>query len=258
MTDRALVAAGRAVGRPLVGWLRAAGALALLAGRSATALGSLDGRELARILAWDGAQSLGLVAITAALAGALVVVQTGFFIRQLGVLGLLGWGAGYASLREVCPLLVALVYAGRVGAARAAEVAALRAGEQLPALEALGVDSVRALLAPRLWGMAASVLLLTAFGDVVALAAAALAARGWLGLPVLEFWRSMRRSLGPRDAALGLEKSAAFGLAIALSALRAGLAAPANGRGVGQAARAAVVHAIGWILLLDVLLTGGM
>lgn len=243
------------IGGRVLGILRGLGALCVLLLRCLRALPSLELRELLRTLATSGTDTLPLALWTATLAGALVVVQTGTYVRSLSIPSLLGWGAGYALLREFAPLLVAVVFSGRVGASQAAEIAALRAGEQLPALEALGVDVVRSILAPRLWAMVLAVVALAALGDLAALATSALVGRVLLDVAPVAFARSLTQSLRLADVRVGLVKAAAFGLIVGLSSLRAGLAAPPDAHGIGVAARRAVVVSLATILAIDALLT---
>ncbi len=244
------------IGRASLRLLRGAGAYALLLGRLAVAARAMDGRELLRSMSVAGTDVLPLCLLTATLTGAIVVIQTGFYVASYGVTSLLGWGSGYALLREFAPLIAALALSGRVGAGQASDVAGLRAGEQLPALEALGLDVDRALLAPRLWAVLLSVLALTAVADLVALVASLLAGVLLLGVPPGAFLASMQASLRLRDALPGFVKAAFFGLAIGLCSLRAGLSVPADARGIGAAARRSVVSTLAAVLALDMALTG--
>ncbi len=245
-----------ASGRLVLRVLRGAGAYALLAGRLLIATPRMDGREWLRTVSIAGVDALPLCLVTAALTGALVVIQTGFYVESYGVTSLVGWGVGYALFHEFAPLIASLALSGRVGAGQASDIAGLRAGEQLPALEALGVDIDRALLAPRFWAIAASVVVLAVIADVVALSASLLVAVGLLGVPPGAFLASVHASLRVADAVPGIVKAAAFGLALGACSLRAGLAAPAEARGVGAAARRSLVATLTAILALDMALTG--
>ncbi len=244
------------LGGGVLGLTRGLGSLALLVGRLTKAAPRMSGRELLRAVVLSGTDVLPLCLLTATLTGALVVIQTGFYVQRLGVSSLLGWGAGYALFRELGPLLAVLVLSGRVGAGLASDVAGLRAGEQLPTLQALGVDVDREILAPRLWAIVVSLLALVLISDVVGVAASALAGVFLLGVSPGAFLSSMIGSLHLRDVSVGLIKGVAFGFALGACSLLAGLSVPAEARGIGAAARRSVVWTLLSVLALDVVLTG--
>jgi len=250
---RALVAR---VGSGTLRALRGTGSFALVALRLARALPRLDARETLRAIVVHGNHSLPIALAVAVFAGAILVVQTTFYVRKIGAQEILGWAAGFAILREFGPLLTAMVLSGRIGARNAAEVAALAVGEQLDALEAMGVDLYRVILAPRAVACAAALLLLTTIADLVAVGSATAFARVSLGIRPDTFLRSIELSLGAADLAAGLLKAAAYGLAIALVSTREGLRARGGGAtSVGRAATRSVVKSSFAILLLDVVLT---
>jgi len=147
------------------------------------------------------------------------------------------------------------VLSGRVGAGQASDIAGLRAGEQIPALSALGVDVDREILAPRLWGLLLSVLALAVVADVVGLAAATLAGVVLLDVSPGQFFESIVSALHLADVSVGLVKAGAFGLALGICSLGAGLSVRAEARGIGAAARRSVVTTLVSVLALDVVLT---
>lgn len=244
------------IGRGAVRVARGAGSFGLVALRILLALPRLDLRETLRATVVHGNRSLPIALAVAVFAGAILVVQTTFYVKKIGAREILGWAAGFAILREFGPLLTAMVLSGRVGARNAAEVAALAVGEQLDALEAMGVDLWRTILAPRAVACAAALLLLTTIADLVAIGSATLFAWGTLQVRPDTFLRSVELSLGGADLAAGLLKAAAYGLAIALVSTREGLRARGGGAtSVGRAATRSVVKSSFAILLLDVVLT---
>ncbi len=132
-----------------------AGGMALLSWRVLVGLLTLklDWRELVRNLYKMGEQSVPIVALTAFFTGGLMMIQSGIFVRRFGAYGLLGWGAGYAVLREVGPILIALMFSGRVGANNTAELGTMTVTEQLDGLRALAIDPIRFLIVPRVVAM---------------------------------------------------------------------------------------------------------
>ncbi len=252
----ALAAPLASFGAAAMSWLRQLGALGLVLARLLRALPFADARETLRSTTVFGFRSFPLALATAVFVGAILVVQTGFYVKKIGAREILGWAAGYAILREFGPLLVAMVLSGRIGARNAAEVAALTTGEQVDALEAMAIDPFRTLFAPRAVASVIAVVCLTAVGD----AAAILSASGfaWLALGVTPgtFYRSLDLGLAAQDLAHGLWKSLAYGIAIAVISIQEGLAARGGGAdAVGRAATRSVVTTALVILLLDFLLT---
>lgn len=110
------------IGAGTLSLCREAGGITLLAAHTALALlrGRLDGRELMRNLYKMGVISVPIVALTAFFTGGIMVIQSGIFVRRFSAYGLVGWGTGYAVFREVGPILIGLMFSGRVGANNAA------------------------------------------------------------------------------------------------------------------------------------------
>lgn len=193
--------------------------------------------------------------LTAFFVGGIMVIQSGIFVKRFGATGLVGWGAGFAILREVGPILIALMFSGRVGANNTAELGTMTVTEQLDALRALAIDPLRYLIVPRVLAMVVMLFCLTIIGDVVAIFGALLFAKLLLGVEPATFMTSLAENLSPADLTHGLVKSAAFGLAIALTSCHFGVTVRGGAVGVGRAVNAAVVAAAIAILLLDFFLT---
>ena len=99
-----------------------------------------------------GVDSLPIVILTAFFTGGIMVIQSGIFVKRFGAYGLLGFGAGYATLREVGPILIGLMFSGRVGSNNAAELGTMTVTEQLDGLRALAIDPM-VFIVPRVLGM---------------------------------------------------------------------------------------------------------
>jgi phospholipid/cholesterol/gamma-HCH transport system permease protein len=202
-----------------------------------------------------GNRSVPIVTLTALFTGGLMALQTGPFVKKYGATGLAGWGAGYAVLRELGPILIALMFSGRVGANNTAELATMTVTEQLDGLRALAIDPVRYLVVPRVIAMLITLVALTVIGDLVALLGAAIVARAMLDIAWATMFHSFADNLRPFDFLHGIEKSVAFGAAIAVSSCYFGVTVRGGAVGVGRAVNAAVVAAAISIMLLDFLLT---
>ncbi len=211
----------------------------------------VDGPELLRNLYKMGVRSLPIVGVTALFVGAIMVVQAGVLIRRFGAEGLLGWGAGFATVREVGPILIALMFSGRVGANNTAELATMTVTEQIDALSTLAIDPLSYLILPRVISMVVMLFILTIFGDVLALLGAAYTGQGLLGVHVATFWNGLLEAIRVWDVATGLIKSAIFGLIIALSSSHYGLTVTGGAPGVGRAVNASVVASATGVFIAD-------
>ena len=215
----------------------------------------IDRRELFKNLYKMGNRSVPIVALTAFFAGALMVLQAGPFVKKFGATSLAGYGAGYAVLREIGPILIALMFSGRVGANNTAELATMTVTEQLDGLRSLAIDPVVYLVVPRVLAMMVMLVALTAMGDLVALVGASVVARTMLDIDWSTMYYSFVDNLKPFDFLLGIYKSIAFSAAIAMSSCYFGVAVRGGAVGVGKAVNAAVVAAAVSIMLLDFFLT---
>jgi phospholipid/cholesterol/gamma-HCH transport system permease protein len=215
----------------------------------------IDWRELIKNLYKMGVRSVPIVVLTAFFAGGLMTLQTGPFVKKLGATSLAGWGAGYAVLREIGPILIALMFSGRVGANNTAELSTMTVTEQLDGLRALGIDPVRFLVVPRVVSMIVMLVALTVIGDLVALLGASVVGRLMLDIDWSTMYYSFADNLRPYDFLHGVYKSIAFGGAIAVSSCYFGVTVRGGAVGVGKAVNAAVVAAAVSIMLLDFFLT---
>jgi len=215
----------------------------------------IDGRELWKNLYKMGNRSVPIVVLTAFFAGALMMLQAGPFVKKFGATALAGWGAGYAVLREIGPILIALMFSGRVGANNTAELSTMTVTEQLDGLRALAIDPVRFLVVPRVIAMIVMLVALTVIGDLVALLGASAIGRAMLDIDFSTMYYSFVDNLKPFDFLHGIYKSIAFGVAIAMTSCYFGVTVRGGAVGVGRAVNAAVVAAAVSIMLLDFFLT---
>ena len=215
-----------------------------------------DRNELFRNLHRMGIKSLPIVTVTALFTGGIMVIQAAPIVQRYGAYGLLGWGAGFGTLREIAPLLTALMINGRVGANNTAELGTMAVTEQIDALRALAIDPVAFLVAPRFLAIVVTLFLSTIFSDALALFGAAYAGAGFLGVEPGVFYRGLTTGLlGFGDVAHGLAKSLVFGAVIGLSSCHFGLSTSGGAPGVGRSVNATVVASAAGIFVLDYLLS---
>jgi phospholipid/cholesterol/gamma-HCH transport system permease protein len=211
-----------------------------------------DGAELMRNLYKMGVKSVPIVIVTALFTGAIMVIQAAPIVQRYGAQGLIGWGAGFGTLREIAPLLTALMINGRVGANNTAELGTMVVTEQIDALRVLAIDPVSFLIAPRCVAMVATLFLATIFADALALLGAAYAGLGLLGVEPMVFYNGLTSGLlGIGDVFNGLSKSVVFGVVMALASCQYGLGVKGGAPGVGRAVNATVVASAAGIFILD-------
>ena len=218
-------------------------------------------REIGKIpsLLWEqinymGVGSLGLVMVTSAFTGMVAAVQTAYQIRDYVPLMYLGVGVAKAVMIELGPVLVALVFAGRVGAGIAAELGTMRVTEQIDALELMAVDPYRYLCLPRILAGLITVPVLTVLGEAVAILGATFVANILLNVPFETFAHGMKLFFMTKDLFGGLAKALVFGGIVALMGTYWGYNAKGGAVGVGKATTQAVVSSSLLILAADYVL----
>lgn len=230
------------------------GGMGILAGKVAQRLFTLrlDGAEVVRSLYKMGVKSIPIVVVTALFTGVITVLQAAPVVQRIGAHGLLGWGAGFVTLRELAPLLTALMINGRVGANNTAELGTMVVTEQIDALRVLAIDPIAFLVAPRVVAMVATLFLATLFADTLALLGATFAGSALLGVAPRVFYNGLTGSLLDfGDVASGLVKAVVFGVVMALASCQYGLGVSGGAPGVGRAVNATVVASAAGIFILD-------
>lgn len=222
------------------------------------------GRDLTQQMDTIGVGSIGIVALTGLFTGMVLALQSAVEMRQFGATIYIGRLVGASIVRELGPVLTALMVTGRAGSGMAAQLGAMRITEQIDALETLGVDPVRKLVAPRFLAALIVLPMLTVVTDVIAVLGGLLIAVVKLDLTATLYMRSVYQALAdtgfifrfiPIDLVQGLLKPFVFGGIMALTSCYYGLNARGGTEGVGRAATRAVVTSSILILTTDYLLT---
>ena len=242
------------LGRSFLDVAEVAGGMGVLLGRILVRLfpPRIDGFELRRNLYKMSVKSVPIVIVTALFTGAIMVIQAAPIVKRLGAEGLLGWGAGFGTLREIAPLLTALMISGRVGANNTAELGTMVVTEQIDALRALAIDPISFLILPRFISITLTLFMMTLYADALALFGAAYAGKALLRVEPITFYNGVTSGLlGLGDVANGLTKSVVFDLVIALASCHFGLATKGGAPGVGRSVNATVVASAAGIFILD-------
>lgn len=191
-----------------------------------------------------GFQSLSIVILTSLFTGMVFSLESAEQAVQFGVANLVGGAVAYTSVRELGPMLSAVVVAGRVGAAIAAEIGSMVVTEQVEALQSLGLAPARFLVVPRLLALIIMLPLLCIFADVVSIIGGMWIAQTYAHIGAESFIASARQTIGFDDVAKGLFKSVVFGIIIAMVGSYQGLGTTGGAAGVGKATTGAVVTSI--------------
>lgn len=230
---------------------------------------------LARMLAYSPAAFLrfGLIVQQVFNAGALslvIIMLCGLFIGMvLGLQGFdllqrvrseeyLGTAAALGLLKELGPVVTALLFSGRAGTALASEIGLMRATDQLSAMQMMGVDPIRRVCVTRFLGGVIAMPLLAAIFSVIGIYGAQLIGVQLMGIDAGSFWSQMRSSVEIEDVMEGVIKSVVFGIACSLIAVYEGFNSIPTAEGVGRATTRTVVISAVVTLLLDYMLTAAM
>lgn len=214
-----------------------------------------DVRELFRQMARVGVGSIPVVFVTTLFTGMVLALEAWYGFKRFNAQSLVGSVVAISLLRELSPVLSALMVTGRVGSAMAAEIGTMRVTEQIDALRALATEPVQYLMVPRVLASTLMLPLLVIMGDVVGMAGGMLVGVQLLGVNPKVYYESSFQYLDPIDVTAGIIKAGVFGLIFSSVACTRGYYTEGGAEGVGRATTSAVVSASLWILLADFLLT---
>lgn len=198
-----------------------------------------------------GYQSLIIVLLTSLFTGMVFALESAVQAVQYGFGSFIGGIVSFTNVRELGPMLSAVVVAGRVCAAIAAELGSMQVTEQIEALKSLGLAPVRFLVVPRVLALMIMLPLLTVFADVVGVLGGEWIAHVQAHIGYEDFMSSARQTVGFEDVVKGLFKSLVFGICIAMIGAYQGLTTKGGAAGVGRAATSAVVICIITIFILN-------
>ena len=199
-----------------------------------------------------------------------IIMVCGFFVG--GVLGLQGYAnlarfnaedsvgtvVAMALIKELGPVITALLFAGRAGTALSSEIGLMKATDQLSAMEMMAVNPVRRVLVPRFLGGVVAMPLLVAIFTCIGLFGAHVVSVDLLSVDVGAFWQQMQSTVSPDDIREGIIKSIVFGIVASLLAVWEGYNALPTAEGVGRATTRTVVITAIAVLILDFMITAAM
>ncbi len=201
-----------------------------------------------------GVGSLPIVVTTGFFTGAVMAMQMARALSQYGAVGQTGTVVSLTLVRELGPVLTALMVSGRNSSGIASELGSMKVTEQIDAMRALGTDPIQKLVTPRLIATCTVLPLLTIIADFMGMFGGFLYASLVLNLAPTQYWSSAWQALSYQDIAQGLLKPFAFAFAIALVGCYYGLGTVGGTQGVGRAVTQAVVVAGVLIIMLTFLI----
>lgn len=206
-----------------------------------------------------GVQSLLIIVVSGLFIGMVMALQGYTILVDYGAEGSLGPMVALSLLRELGPVVTALLFAGRAGSALTAEIGLMKATEQLSSLEMMAVDPLRRVVAPRFWAGLISMPLLAAIFSAVGILGGHLVGVDWLGVDAGSYWSLMQSSVEwGNDVGNGIIKSLVFALVVTWIAIFKGYDSTPTSEGISKATTETVVFSSLAVLGLDFILTALM
>jgi phospholipid/cholesterol/gamma-HCH transport system permease protein len=216
---------------------------------------SVNWKEVAPTMERAGADAVPIVALINLLVGMVIALQSAGQLHRFGADLYMADLVGISVVREIAPLITAIVVCGRTGAAFAAELGSMQTNEEIDALRTMGFGPMRFLVMPKALALVVVVPLLTVLADLMGGLGGLVAAVTRLDINSTAYLTETQRAVQLRDVFSGLIKSGAFGMAIALISCQQGLAATGGAEGVGKRTTSAVVTTLFTLILIDAVFT---
>jgi phospholipid/cholesterol/gamma-HCH transport system permease protein len=240
-----------ALGALLLGHLNHLGATVIALASLPLQPARLRLRELTAQLEQTGLDAIPVVALVTALIGVVVAYLLGLQAAQYGANIFVVDGVGIGATREFAPIIVAVVVAGRSGAAFTAQLGSMRLTEEIDAIRTLGLDVWQVLVVPRVLALMLALPLLVFVGDLASLLGAMVITQSMLDITPAGFVVRLHEALEVKHVLIGLVKAPVFALVIAVIGTRMGMTVGRDTRAVGAATTSTVVQCIVAVILLD-------
>jgi phospholipid/cholesterol/gamma-HCH transport system permease protein len=212
---------------------------------------TLSWRDVPRLMERAGADAVPIIVVIDFLIGLVTGYEAIIQLRRFGATLYAADLVGASIVRELGPLITAVVVTGRTGAAFAAELGTMTVSEEIDALRAMGFDPMRFLVLPRVLALALVGPVLTLLGDAVGVFGGMLVARGLIGMTGPEYIAEMKLTVFDSDVFWGVLKGFAFSICIGVLSCQQGLAATGGAAGVGRRTTSAVVASLFAIIVVD-------
>ena len=220
-------------------------------GRTITSPSLLRHKELSVQIQDTGLNAVPIVSLLTFLIGIVIAYLTGVQIEQYGANIFIVDGVSLAMCRELSPILVAIIVAGRSGSAFTAQIGAMKLNEEVDAMSTLGLSPIRVLVLPRLLALVLIMPVLVFIGDIAGIMGGLVIADLRLGVTAATFIERLHAVLWVRSVMVGIIKAPIFGLFVATIGCRMGLMVENNARSVGLNTTKTVVQSIVAVILLN-------
>ncbi len=210
-------------------------------------------RELSAQLEQTGLDAIPVIALVTMLIGIVFTYLLGLQAGKVGANIFVVDGVAIGSTREFAPILVAIVVAGRSGAAFTAQLGSMRLTEEIDAITTLGLSAQQVLVLPRMLALMITLPLLVFIGDVMSIVGSVLISGPMLDIPAPAYLDRLREALALKHVMIGLAKAPVFAAVIAVIGTRMGMTVERDTRAVGSATTSTVVQSIVAVILLDAL-----
>lgn len=210
-------------------------------------------REISAQIYRVGTQALGITALVGFLIGVVLSYLSAQQLAMFGAGQFIVKLLGIATVRELGPVLAAILVAGRSGSSITAQIGVMRVTQELDAMQVMGISHGQRLILPRMIALAIAMPLLVLWTDAIALFGGMIAAKLELGLSLQWFFTELPDAVGLTNYKISLIKGVTFGLWIALIACHFGLRIEPNTESLGRGTTASVVTAITGVILIDAL-----
>jgi phospholipid/cholesterol/gamma-HCH transport system permease protein len=204
-----------------------------------------------------GNASLLMVCVLSFFIGAVIALQTGPVLVERGLASAVGGVVGITIAKELAPVMMAILIAGRIGSAMAAEIGSMRVYQEIDALRTMNINPIHYLVLPRVLAMAVALPLLVVFAILIGWFGGAVVAEtnNQIGVPFTAFFDGLRNVVDLQDVANGVFKSFCFAIIIGAVSCHQGLVTIGGPRGIGRSVTKAVVNSIVLIVIFDYILT---
>jgi phospholipid/cholesterol/gamma-HCH transport system permease protein len=204
-----------------------------------------------------GNASLLMACLLSIFIGAVIALQSGPLLAKYGLQGSIGGMVGVAMCRELAPVMMAVLIAGRIGSAMAAEIGSMRVYSEIDALRTMNINPIHYLVLPRVVAISVALPMLVIFSMLVGWVGGALVSAGneQIGITIQTFFSSLRQTVEFKEIMNGIVKAFVFALTIGIVSCTQGLQTIGGPRGIGRSVTKAVVNSIVLILLTDYFLT---
>jgi phospholipid/cholesterol/gamma-HCH transport system permease protein len=216
---------------------------------------TVNWKEVTPTMEKAGADAVPIVMLINFLVGMVIGLQSAGQLKRFGADIFMADLVGISVVREIGPLMTAIVICGRTGAAFAAELGSMKTNEEIDALRTMGFGPMRFLVMPRALALMMIAPLLTLLADISGGMGGLLVGVKSLGLSPIGYFNETQRAVHMHDLVSGLIKSVAFALAIALISCQQGLAAQGGAEGVGRRTTSAVVTTLFSLIMIDAIFT---